>query len=114
VAGARTPEELETLLEDAFVLHDHEALEQLFESEAVLHTTGSPTQICGREQIKRFVTRTWDHRSTYLADPQMVLQAQGTALMVSGRAISVVHRGENGMWRYAIVFLTLDRPGIGR
>jgi len=29
-AGARTPEELETLLEDAFVVHDPQALAQLF------------------------------------------------------------------------------------
>jgi ketosteroid isomerase-like protein len=114
VAGARTPEELETMLEDAFVLHDHEVLAQLFEPEAVLHTTGSPYQVCGREQIKRFVTRMWDDQSTYLADPRTVLQAQGTALMVSGRAINVVRRGKNGTWRYAIVFLTLDRAGVGR
>ena len=30
-AGARTPEELETLLEDAFLLHDRRALAQLFQ-----------------------------------------------------------------------------------
>ncbi|HEY0619760.1 MAG TPA: hypothetical protein VGD15_19295 [Kribbella sp.] len=106
MAGARTPEELETMLEDAFVIHDHEVLEQLFEPEAVLHTKGS--QACGRAEIKRVVTQLWDHQGTYLADPGTVLQAQGTALMVSGRAINVVRRGENGTWRYAIVFLTLN------
>jgi hypothetical protein len=35
-AGARTPEELETLLEDAFVLHDPQALAQLFQPAARL------------------------------------------------------------------------------
>jgi hypothetical protein len=30
MAGARTPEELETLLEDTFVLHDPQALAHLF------------------------------------------------------------------------------------
>ena len=35
-AGARTPEELETLLEDAFVLCDQQALAQLFEPGAML------------------------------------------------------------------------------
>ena len=35
-AGARTPEELETLLEDAFVLHDPQALAELFQPGALL------------------------------------------------------------------------------
>ena len=35
-AGARTPEELETLLEDAFVVHDPQALAQLFQPGATL------------------------------------------------------------------------------
>ena len=34
--GARTPEELETLFEDAFVVRDRDALAQLFEDGAVL------------------------------------------------------------------------------
>jgi hypothetical protein len=34
--GARTPEELETLLEDAFVIRDGEAPAQLFADGAVL------------------------------------------------------------------------------
>ncbi len=33
---ARTPEELETLLEDAFVIRDREAVAELFEHGAVL------------------------------------------------------------------------------
>jgi hypothetical protein len=112
VAGARTPEELETMLEDAFVLHDQEALAQLFEPEAVLRTTGSLRHVCGREQIRRFVTKWWDDRGSYVADPGTVLQAQGTALIVSGQAINVVHRRSNGTWRYSILFL--DDAGVGR
>ena len=42
-AGARTPEELETLLEDAFVLHDHQALAELFQPGAMASSTGQPT-----------------------------------------------------------------------
>ena len=38
--GARTPEELETLLEDAFLLRDNAALVQLFEPTAVLIAGG--------------------------------------------------------------------------
>ena len=39
--GARTPEELETLLEDAFVVRDGEALIELFEDGAVLVGSGA-------------------------------------------------------------------------
>jgi len=38
----RTPEELETLLEDAFVLHDPQALAQLFQPGAMLVAGGGP------------------------------------------------------------------------
>jgi hypothetical protein len=49
-AGARTPEELETLLEDAFVLHDPQALAQLFHPGATLVTDRLP-EARGRRQI---------------------------------------------------------------
>lgn len=35
-AGARTPEELDTLLEDAFVLHDRTLSDALFDDRGVL------------------------------------------------------------------------------
>jgi hypothetical protein len=108
-AGARTPEELETLFEDAFVLRDHEALAQLFEAEAVLNAGGALQQARGHEEIERFVTEMWDHERTYLADPRRVLQVQDTALILSGCAINVVRRGGDGSWRYAILFLDPDK-----
>ena len=40
--GARTPEELETLLEDALLLRDGPALAELFESGAVLAVNDEP------------------------------------------------------------------------
>jgi nuclear transport factor 2 (NTF2) superfamily protein len=109
VPGARTPEELETLLEDAFVLRDREALAQLFEPEAVLRTTASPRQARGREEITRFVTNWWDDRGNYLADSGTILQTQGTALIVTNQAINVVHRRRNGTWRYTILYLNDGR-----
>ena len=39
--GARTPEDLETLLEDTFVLRDGEAIAELFEDGAVLVADGT-------------------------------------------------------------------------
>lgn len=106
-AGARTPEELETLLEDAFVLRDQEALTQLLEPGAVLHGPGS-LQARGREQVIRFLMEMWNQQRTYVADPQSVLQAQDTALILDGRAINVVRRGDDGSWRYAVLFLFPD------
>ena len=53
--GARTPEELETLFEDAFVIRDREALAQLFEKGAVL-VAGDGPQARGGEEIARFAT----------------------------------------------------------
>jgi hypothetical protein len=50
-AGAWTPEELETLLEDAFVLRDHQALAQLFEPGAVLVAGGGLPEARGRQDI---------------------------------------------------------------
>ena len=40
MAGARTPEELETLLEDAVMLHDPQALAHLFKPGAMLIVSG--------------------------------------------------------------------------
>lgn len=106
MAGARTPEELETMLEDACLLRDRATLADLFEPAAVLRTAGSPRQLCGREQIKDFITRLAENQGSYLADRGTVLQTQDTALIVTGHAINVVRRRRNGTWRYTILFLT--------
>jgi hypothetical protein len=107
-AGARTPEELETLLEDAFVLHDPQALAQLFDPGAILVAGGGLPEARGHRQIVRVATQLWDSDRRYLADPRRVLQARDTALVVSGRAINVARRTDNGSWRYAISLLDLD------
>jgi hypothetical protein len=97
--GGRTPEELETLLEDALVVEDAEAIGGLFEPGAVLaHGEQSARGIriapllCGLRRAG-FI---------YVAAPQRVLQADDTALIVAGRSISVVHRDATARWRYAI------------
>jgi hypothetical protein len=112
-AGARTPEELETLLEDAFVLQDPQALAQLFQPSATLVGGGLPEARC-HQQIARVAAQLWDAERLYLADPRRVLQVRDTALVVSGRAINVVRRTDNGSWRYAISLLDLDTATNGR
>lgn len=111
-AGARTPEELETLLEDAFVLHNEQALPQLFGPGAML-VAGALPVARGWRQIARVAAQLWDADRSYLADPRRILQARGTALVVSGRAINVARRGDDGFWRYAISLLDLDTATKG-
>ena len=106
--GARTPEELETLFEDAFVIRDSDALAQLFDDGAVLVAGGGPEEAHGAEEIARFATAMWQRDRTYLADPRRVLQARDTALVVADRGINVLRRGSDGTWRYAISLLDID------
>jgi hypothetical protein len=109
-AGARTPEELETLLEDAFVLQDHHALAQLFHPSAMLVAGGRLPEARGRRQIARVAAQLWNSQQLYLADPRRVLQVRDTALVLAGHAINVVRRGDDGFWRYAISLLDLEQP----
>jgi ketosteroid isomerase-like protein len=106
--GARTPEELETLFEDAFVTRDREALAQLFEEGAVLVAGDEPQEARGGEEIARFATAMWERDRTYVADPQRVLQARDTALVVAERGINVVRRGSDGAWRYVLSLLSFE------
>lgn len=110
--GARTPEELETLLEDAFVLRDQGSLVQLFEAGAVLVAGKVPHEARGREAIARVASGMWGIDRMYLADPRRVLQVGDTALVLAAHAINVVHRGDDGSWRYAISLL--DPPARPR
>jgi hypothetical protein len=109
-AGARTPEELETLLEDSFVLRDPHALAQLFHPGAILVPSGGLPEARGRRQIAQVATQLWDSQRLYLADPRRVLQVRDTALVLTGCAINVVRRADDGSWRYAISLLDLDKP----
>jgi hypothetical protein len=110
-ARARTPEELETLFEDAFVLCDQHALAQLFHPGAILVAGGGLPEARGREQIAGTATQLWDLGRSYLADPQRILQARDTALVLAGHAINVARRSDNGFWRYAISLLDLRPDG---
>jgi hypothetical protein len=105
--GARTPEELETLFEDAFVTRDREALAQLFEEGALLVARGgAPAR--GGDEIARFASAMWELDRTYVADPQRILQARDTALVVARQGTNVARRGSDGGWRYAIALLSLE------
>jgi hypothetical protein len=105
-SGARTPEELETLFEDAFVIRDRAALAELFEAGAVL-VDGS-REARGGDQIARLAGDMWEGDRAYLAESGRVFQARDTGLIVAKRGINVVRRGSDGGWRYAIALLSRD------
>lgn len=98
---ARSPEELDTLLEDAFVLRDRQALTQLFRAEAAIGSTVRPHQAAGRTEIASAISAIWEEGGTYLARPPRVLQTGHTALVMAGQTVHVVRR-DSGGWRYLI------------
>ncbi len=105
--GARTPEELEALLDDAFQLLDRGALVELFDDGAVLVAAAGRPEARGTEEIARSAGALWGADRTYVAEAQRVVQARDTALLVGRRAVNVVRRGDDGIWRYVISLLSL-------
>jgi hypothetical protein len=93
-AGARTPEELETLLEDAAVMVDAESMTDLFEADAVLVSAGGRTTR-GPGAIGRYLANR-SSQGGYYADPRTVLQVSDVALVLSPHGINVMRR--SGDW----------------
>jgi hypothetical protein len=106
--GARTPEELDTLLEDAFVLRDRDAITELFEPGAVLLAEGRSRGVRGAVRIAGFVTTMWQQQRTYLSRPREVVQADDTALVVGDSGTSVARRSTDGRWRFVISRVLFD------
>ena len=104
---ARTPDELDALLEDAFVLRDRRALAALFESDALL-VDAAAGQARGAGEIASWATETWKRGVTYVAAEPRVLQAGRTALVLSPDGIAVARRHDDRAWRYAIALLPFD------
>jgi hypothetical protein len=111
--GARTPEELEALFEDAFVVRDPGALAPLFEARALLIPCGVAGELRGSDAIAGSVMTLGAGDFTYVADVRRVVQADDLALVLAKQGMSVVRRGADGAWRYAISLLesTTNRGG---
>ena len=107
-SAARTPEELEAALEDAFVTRDAEALSGMFAEGAVLVPGNGPHEARGTEEITLLAEALCEGDQTYFAAPRRVVQARDTALVIASRGINVLRRGGDGGWRYAIALLSLD------
>jgi len=108
--GARTPEELDVLLEDAFVVRDGAVLGQLFDDGAVFADARGGPLARGGEEIGRALGELWAAGGMYVAGPRHVLQARDTALVLGDGAIHVARRGGDGVWRAAIALLRIERP----
>jgi quercetin dioxygenase-like cupin family protein len=106
-SGARTPEELETLFEDALLLRDHQILTALFESGATL-VVGGERPVRGGEAIAHAALATRSGIGAYVAEPRRVLLARTSALVVTDQGVNVMHRGDDGAWRYAIVLHAVE------
>jgi len=102
--GAASPEELETLLEDAFLIHDQQALNELFAGHAVLSSADGGPDARGRPDIARRIGAIWDEGGGYLSHGPRVVQAGPTALILAGPAVHVVCRSGGG-WQYLISWL---------
>lgn len=105
--GASTPEDLESLLEDAFLIGTADTFLGLFDSGAVFSASAS-SEARGGEQIAQLASAIRDRGYAYIADSGRVLQARDTCLVLSEQAINVMQRGGDRRWRYAISVLDID------
>lgn len=103
--GAQTPEELETLFEDAFLLRDVEAVLSLFDDGAILVPATGAREARGSGDIAKAARLMWEQDRIYVASASHVLQARDTALLQTEFATGVMRRDARGVWRYAISLL---------
>jgi hypothetical protein len=108
VDGGQTPEELETLLEDAVLLGDPDAIAGLFQPGGMLVMGGAP-QLRGRGQIREAAATLCLHRPGYLAGPRRVLQVRDVALLIGRDVVNLARRSDDGTWRYDICVLLPDQ-----
>jgi hypothetical protein len=100
--GAQTPEELETLLEDALLRGDHATVAALFRPRSVLAARGDRPVYGSVESASRALSL-WDTEHPYLADPQQVVVAHDLGLVIGEFGTNVMRRGRSGVWQFAIV-----------
>ena len=108
VTGASTPEELETLFEDAFVMCDPEQLSAIYADGAVLVADRDGPETRGADAIGRAATALSADGRTYVAASRRVVQTRGTALVMTGGGVHVLGRAGDGSWRFVISLLDLD------
>lgn len=95
---ASSPEELETLLEDALLLHDEVAVAALFEDRGVLVTASSCLN--GRIHAAAVLAE-----RNYVAAAHSLTVVRDVAVAVGDQAVNVSYRGPDQRWRLAVTVL---------
>jgi hypothetical protein len=108
-SGAATPEEMDMLLEDAFVLRGRSELGALFEEGAIALTT-LDREARGRSAITEAMAWLWERDLTYVAETPHVVQVNDLALLVTAAGTHVLRRAPDGTWRSAISIFNIQ-PG---
>ena len=91
------------------MLRDRGALASLFEARALLVAGGVTGEVRGSEEIGLSASALWSRDFIYVADPKRVVQAHDIALVLATQGTSVMRRGADGAWRYAISLLAIDQ-----
>jgi hypothetical protein len=111
-AGGYSPEELEALIEDAFVLRDGMAFASLFEDGGVL-LTGGACELRGREAIAQSVGSVWLSLDVYFTSSHRCLSNRDSALLTGDGVIAVARRCADRYWRLALVATEPHKRGDG-
>jgi hypothetical protein len=104
---ARTPEELEAMLEDAFIVKDAAAAAELFEETALLVDRCASSEARGRPAIARAIASVWDEWA-YVADSRRVFQG-GDLAFCFGPSLNVLPRRPDGAWRLVIAMFRNEK-----
>jgi hypothetical protein len=107
--GARTAEELTTLLEDALIVGDLAEIERLFEADAALLLRDTGDEAHGAAAIARALIESERHDGSYVATPELVLRSRDLALTI-GAGIHVLRHDPDRTWRHALSVLDLHEP----
>ncbi len=100
--SASSPEELETLLEDAVLLGDEAAVLSLFDAGAVLIT--GPHVIGPEKAMAELATL------GYVAATRIVIERRDLAVIVGDHAVNVSLRAPDGAWRLVAAIVRPRTP----
>jgi hypothetical protein len=103
-----SPDELVTMLEDAFVMRRPDDVAALFEPNAVVAVTVGEhlSEARGRPAIADIAALLWARGATFIAGPNDTILAGRRALVVGPSLIASLHRGRDKAWRLELGFLT--------
>ncbi len=102
--GASSPEELETLLEDAVLLQDDRAVADLFESNGVVVRV--PSRVTGRSRAGSVLVR-----EGFVASVRSVTVVHDVAVVVGQRTVNVSGRRPDHTWRLLATVVMPSSPG---